>query len=159
MSISTHTHLRKDLLGATPTPLWPPGAKLERFAPEQHSKPAHALLVEAYRGGGGQVASYEDWWAALRSDPEYDPAVFFLAVDGGNHVVGLAQCWISAYLKDLAVAKSWQCRGIGQALVLHAFAVFRARGAIHLDLKVEDDNPSGAGRLYQQLGMRPVSAG
>ena len=91
--------------------------------------------------------------------PEYDPALLFLAVDDGRHVIGLAQCWTGAYLKDLAVAKSWRRRGLGEALVLHAFGVFRAMGAPHLDLKVEDGNPSGADRLYRRLGMTPVLAG
>ena len=34
---------------------------------------------------------------------------------------------------------------------------FRRRGAKHVDLKVQVDNPTGAVRLYKELGMREVA--
>ena len=89
----------------------------------------------------------------MRNDLEYDATVLFLALDEKDRVIGLAHCWTSAFLKDLAVSALWRRIGIGEALMLHALTVFQARGAVHLDLKVEDDNPSGAERLYRRIGM------
>ena len=80
----------------------------------------------------------------------------FVALDENDRVVGVAQCWTSGFLKDLAVAEVWRCRGIGEALLSHAFVAFQARSTKHFDLKVEVDNPTGASRLYQRLGMAPV---
>ena len=159
MSHPPHAYLRRSLLEGLPAPVWPPGSRLHPFEPERHSKAAHALLVQAYGNGGGSVDHFESWWTVLNGDPEYDPAVFFLAVDAQERIVRLAQCWTGAFLKDLAVADEWRRKGLGQALLLHAFNVFRLRGASHFDLKVEDNNPSGAGRLYRRLGMTEVDQG
>jgi len=92
----------------------------------------------------------------LRADPEYNPSIFFLALDGNDRVIGLAQCWRSAFLKDLAVSEAWRRMRVGKGLLLQAFTTFQLRGATHLDLKVEDD-PSGAARLYRRMGMKPVA--
>ncbi|WP_428395149.1 GNAT family N-acetyltransferase [Lichenicoccus sp.] len=129
---------------------------MKRFEAKLHSRMAHRLLVEAYKDGGGRAGSYEQWWSTLLGDAEYDPQVFFLAVDQKDQIVGLGQCWTTAFLKDLAVSAAWRRRGVGRALLLHAFTVFRARGAEHFDLKVEHDNPSGAERLYLRLGFTAV---
>jgi ribosomal protein S18 acetylase RimI-like enzyme len=157
MKNTLYTHLRKNLLGSISGPVWPVGTRPTQFDANAHRKPAHNLLVEAYKLGGGYVGSFDHWWSALRNDPEYDPSVFFLALDEQDHVIGLAQCWTSAFLKDLAVSDAWRRIGVGEALMLHAFIVFKERGAEHLTLKVENNNQSGAERIYRRLGMKPVT--
>jgi ribosomal protein S18 acetylase RimI-like enzyme len=47
-------------------------------------------------------------------------------------------------------------RGTAEALLRTAFREFRRRGAKHVDLKVQTDNPTGAVRLYKRVGMREV---
>ncbi len=149
-------HLRKNLRDGVTTPVWPAGIRPEAFDAGEHLEQAHDLLVEAYKPGGGQVEPFEEWWSALRQDAEYDPSVSFVALNADDAVVGVAQCWTSGFLKDLAVAEAWRRRGIGEALLLHALIAFQARGMKQFDLKVEVDNPTGAGRLYLRLGMAPV---
>jgi ribosomal protein S18 acetylase RimI-like enzyme len=48
-------------------------------------------------------------------------------------------------------------RGIAAALLRRVFWEFRRRGVKHVDLKVQVDNPTGAVRLYKELGMREVA--
>ncbi|RVD52464.1 GNAT family N-acetyltransferase, partial [Mesorhizobium sp. M7A.F.Ca.ET.027.03.2.1] len=43
------------------------------------------------------------------------------------------------------------------ALMWHAFAVFRERGADHVDLKTNTVENPAAVRLYERLGMMPVA--
>jgi ribosomal protein S18 acetylase RimI-like enzyme len=117
---------------------------------------AHRLLALGYADGGGSVAPYHGWWRALTSDTEYDPSLCFVVKTTSGEIVGFAQCWTSAFIKDLAVHPAWRRRGIGEALIHHVFAVFQQRGATTVDLKVEVDNPSGAVRLYERAGMRPA---
>ncbi|MDB5766066.1 MAG: putative acetyltransferase [Collimonas fungivorans] len=126
------------------------------FDADKHAVGAHGLLASAFAQGGGSVPPLESWWAALRGNPEFDPALLFIAMDGEEQIAGIAQCWTSAYIKDLAVASEWRRRGLGEALLLHAFECFRQRGAPHVELKVEIDNPSGALRLYQRMGMEAL---
>ena len=125
------------------------------FDPGRHAAEVHALLEHAHRDGSG-VAPFEVWWQALRGDAEYDPALVFLAGDPDGRVIGVAQCWTSAFVKDLAVTGHWQRRGVGAALLTHVFAAFRTIGAGHVDLKVEAGNAT-ARRLYSRLGMHPVA--
>lgn len=72
-------------------------------------------------------------------------------------MIGLAQCWTSAFLKDLVVSAPWRRKGIGRALLLQAFNTFQERGAVHFDLKVEVGNTSNAEQLYRRAGMAPIA--
>lgn len=157
MSPNAILRLRRDLSDPLPAPVWPEGVRLTAFAPERHAQAVHALLVTAYARGGGSVDAFDAWWPSLETDAEYDPALCLVAEDDDGRVVGVAQCWTSAFIKDLAVAPAWRRRGLGSALLLEAFRRFRERGAAHVDLKVEADNPSGAVRLYRAYGMRDVA--
>ena len=67
----------------------------------------------------------------------------------------MAQCWISAFIKDFVVHPGWRRRGLGAALMLHTLNVFQARGAAAVTLKVKTAN-STAFRLYERMGMTPV---
>jgi ribosomal protein S18 acetylase RimI-like enzyme len=150
--------MRRPLAEPIPEPDWPVGIRLIPFTPERHAGRIHALLVEAYENGGGYVEPFAIWWPGLRDDPEYDPALVFIAADEDEHIVGAAQCWTSAFVKDLAVAPALRRQGMGSALLNHAFLVFRDRGVPHVDLKVDADNPSGALRLYRSLGFEEIES-
>lgn len=128
------------------------------FEPERHARMVHATLVAAYAQGGGYVEPYAIWWPSLRDDAEYDPALCLVAEDEQGEVAGVAQCWTSAFVKDLAVRAHFRRRGVGSALLLEAFRVFRERGAAFVDLKVDSNNPSGAVRFYRSHGMREVES-
>jgi ribosomal protein S18 acetylase RimI-like enzyme len=146
-------------LGAQPArPVWPQGFAIAAFRPE-YAEAVHALLNGAYAKGGGSVAPFPTWWEQLQTDGEYDPELVLLARHSGGALVGVAQCWTSAFIKDLAVAEEWRGRGLGAALLQHAFNVFWTRGAPWVGLKVDNDNPSGAERLYRQVGMSAWSVG
>ena len=49
--------------------------------------------------------------------------------------------------------RPWRRRGLGRALLLHAFAEFRERGLPRAGLSVDSASPTGAHRLYEQVGM------
>jgi ribosomal protein S18 acetylase RimI-like enzyme len=120
----------------------------------------HALLVQAYRHGGGSVAEFATWLPQMTGDEEYDPALWTLA-ETPDGLVGACLCWTSGFVKDLVVAESGRGRGLGEALLRHAFAAFVARGTSSVELKVHGDN-AAAIRLYERVGMRvvePLEAG
>lgn len=152
---SAPLRMRRDLRTPFPVAHWPEGVTPAAFA-QRDAAEIHALLELAYANGGGKVAPFAPWWEALRTDSEFDPSLCFLA-RSGDAIIGVAQCWTSAFVKDLAVHSDWQKRGVGTALLLQAFHALRARGADFADLKVEGDNPSGAVRFYESLGMRPIA--
>ncbi len=150
--------MRRDLSEAVEPPVWPAGVTVRSLAPKpdkKEAKAAHSVLEAGFWEGGGGAPIFPRWWKALRKDSEFDPALVFLAWEG-KEVIGMAQCWTSAFIKDLAVQPRARKRGIGRALLLTTFDAFRKRGATHVDLKVREENET-AQRLYQSLRMRIVS--
>jgi ribosomal protein S18 acetylase RimI-like enzyme len=139
-------------------PVWPSGVRLVPFEPERHPGRVHALLVAAYAQGGGYVEPFAIWWPSLRDDAEYDPRLCLIAVNERDDIVGVAQCWTSAFIKDLAVHPNQRRQGLGSALLCKAFHAFRERGAVFIDLKVDADNPSGALRLYRAHGFEKIES-
>ena len=79
----------------------------------------------------------------------------FVAVGAAGDPVGLAQCWTSGFIKDLAVVPPWRGRGIGDALLAEVFLEFRNRGLPHVDLKVGAAN-APALSVYRRAGMIEV---
>ena len=86
-----------------------------------------------------------------RVDPEFDAG---LCVCACGDRPPAALCWTSAFIKDLAVTPAARRQGLAEALLRHAFVVFRSRGASEIALKVENGN-ADALRLYHRLGFRP----
>jgi ribosomal protein S18 acetylase RimI-like enzyme len=145
--------LRKILKGTIPEPDWPGGVRI-KVLEKKEAKDAHAVLAAGYWEGGGGAPKFDNWWTGLRKDREYDPALVFIALDHEG-CVGIAQSWTSNFIKDLAVHPRARRRGIGTALMLTTFEVFRARGAPHVDLKVREEN-TVAQELYTKLGMKVI---
>ncbi|WP_274630450.1 GNAT family N-acetyltransferase [Arvimicrobium flavum] len=148
--------MRRVLDGTEPPPVWPDGISVRTLGGVDDARPMHALLLATYGEGNEDLfPSFEDWWSRVGGDPEFDAALCFLAFDRAGGLAGVAQCWTSNFLKDLAVRPDMRRQGLGRALLLQVFAAFRARGATHVDLKVEANNEAGR-RLYAQAGMIEV---
>ena len=143
--------LRRDLDATLKPPVWPTGFTLRPIT-DTDVLDVYALLDEAF---AGYSLDFSGWWTRLTKDDEFDPLLCFLVHGRSGDLVAIAQCWTSAYLKDLAVAPRARGQGLGEALLQHVFAAFRARNAAAVDLKVEADN-ARAIRLYRRVGMYPV---
>ena len=145
--------MRKLLDHPLDSPIWPVDVYLTELNPAV-AREVHDLLILGYQNGGGSVAAFSDWWADLLSDSEFDTSLCLLARDKQG-IVGIAQCWTSAFVKDLVVHPRRRNQGISTSLLLHAYAVFYHRGARTVDLKVEEGNTSAI-RLYLKSGMQII---
>jgi len=145
--------MRKLLDNPFDAPSWPADVYLTELIPDM-AKEVHDLLTLGYQNGGGSVAPFSDWWPALLADPEFDASLCFLVRDKKG-IVGVAQCWTSAFVKDLVVHPRRRNQGIGASLLLHAYAVFYRRGAQTVELKVEQTNTSAI-NLYLKSGMQII---
>lgn len=152
--------MRIDLDSDPQPPEWPAGIEAGAFRPED--APAfHQALQEAFSEEWGFHALSFDEWRRIRLEaPETDVSLWFIARDG-DEIAGVARCeanrdgggWIGA----IGVRKAWRRRGVGLALLRHAFREFQLRGDPHVGLGVDAENPTGATRLYERAGMRVMN--
>ena len=61
------------------------------------------------------------------------------------------------WIRTLGVRRPWRKRGLGEALLYHSFGEFYRRGMKTIGLGVDAQNPTGATRLYQKVGMYAAS--
>lgn len=114
---------------------------------------------EAFRDHWGHVpGNFEEWqrWAVERED--FDPSLYFLACEG-DQIAGVSLCQLktgTGWVDDLSVRRPWRRKGVGAALLQHTFREFYRRGISTVALDVDTQNLTGATRLYQRAGMRPV---
>lgn len=142
--------LRRDLTGSLPAPQWPAGTLLDHYR-DALAPAIHALLRMTQEQGGGRVPTLETWQQQFITDAEFDPSLCLVA-SNDDGILGVAQCWTSAFIKNLSVHPCAQGQGLGRALLLHAFQVFKQRGEPCVDLKVLESNLR-ARQLYESAGM------
>jgi mycothiol synthase len=140
-------------------PVWPAGIAVRACASEDDLRLAHATVNDAFQDYWGYVAwSFEEFRQSMIQITGFDPALWFLAVEAASGaVVGTALCEAlpdRGWVNDLGVRRAWRGRGIGEALLRHAFGVFHARGHRLVGLGVDSQNLTGATRLYEGAGMR-----
>ena len=145
--------MRRNLDQAVPVFTWPEGIVLTHYHPKL-AEAVHRLMAQGYQEGGGRVPALDAWQQRFETDPEYDPSLCFIALDADG-IVGVCQCWTSAFIKNLVVHPRAQRLGLGRALLLQAFSVFQQRREGFVDLKVLEDNLR-AQRLYENAGMYVV---
>jgi mycothiol synthase len=149
--------MRIDLDVEPPSPRWPNGLAPTIFRPDD-ARDFHAALNEAFADEWGwHPAPFEEWQRYRLEDPTTDTSLWFIVRDG-DHIAAVARCednrddggWIGA----IGVLEPWRRRGLGLALLQHAFGEFYRRGVPHVGLGVDADNPTNATRLYEKAGMR-----
>jgi GNAT superfamily N-acetyltransferase len=145
--------------GAVPRPDRPAGVTV-RTVNAGEERDVHALGEEAFSDlRDFRPTPYEDWafWWNDRKKLE----LWFAAEADDGELVGVALCELQGadvgWVGTLAVRRQWRKRGLGRALLLHAFRAFVRAGSTTAALSVDAENATGAVRLYESVGMRPVS--
>jgi mycothiol synthase len=155
--VKYHFQMGVRLNDPPPAPIWPAGVTIRTAVPEQDGRAIHQLIETAFARPGRTATTFEEWQDFMMRGDTLDPDLWFLAI-AGERIVGA--CLSFAYstegwVRQLAVVESWRRKGIGTALLRHAFGVFHGRGYDRAGLAVESENP-GAYAFYQQVGMQPV---
>lgn len=151
--------MRIDFEGPVAAPT--PAAEIE-LTPfrREDARAFHAALNEAFaEEWGWHAMPFEEWRERRLDAADTDLSLWFVARHG-DELAGVVRCesrrdgggWIGV----LGVRRPWRRRGVGRALLLHAFGEFHRRGASHVGLGVDAENPTGATELYEGAGMRVV---
>lgn len=150
--------MRADFLEAPAAPRWPEGFAVRTMRTEDEPR-AYELIEEAFVRPGRAHVTYEEWRRFIVERDDFDRSLAFLATHG-EQVVGTAMCLMygeaeEGWVRQLAVDSRYRGRGLGRALLLHAFGEFYRRGARRAGLGVDANNPS-ATKLYLGVGMHSL---
>ena len=155
-------HWRMEIVLNNPPaePKLPDGIELRPFVRGEHDVAVWQAQNESFRDHwGSHDVTLEDWQRNRFGDPEFDPTLWAIAWDG-DEVAGFS---LNRYrmgigwIRTLGVRRAWRKRGLGEALLLHSFGEFYRRGMKTIGLGVDAQNPTGATRLYQKVGMYTAS--
>jgi mycothiol synthase len=148
-----------------PAPRWPKGISVRTFREGQEEREVFRADYEAFQDHWGFVEApfeeeFERWLHHMKNRPNYDPSLWFLAVEN-QEIVGISLCrqgfsgdpeigWVGT----LGVRRPWRRRGVALALLQHSFGEFYRRGLRKAGLGVDASSLTGATRLYRKAGMR-----
>jgi mycothiol synthase len=144
-----------ELDGPPPAPAPLPGVAIAPVEPDGWRQ-FHAVKEAAFADHWGYTPeTYEAWLKRRTMHPEHDPGLWFVARAEGR-VVGMIECSqqaVGGFVHAIGVLPAGRGRGIGEALLRHAFAELARRGERVVRLGVDAANPTGATRLYERVGM------
>ena len=138
-------------------PRWPAGVSVHTYE-DADAERVHALLDLSY---GIWDTSYvavphDEWLAFMTGHDDFDPTLWFL-VERNGELVGCALHWrehrSTGWVKDIVVAERERGAGIGKALLHHALRAYAEREVERVGLKVDSSNPTGALKLYADVGF------
>ncbi|WP_436526335.1 GNAT family N-acetyltransferase [Actinoplanes sp. HUAS TT8] len=159
--LKQHARMRMTLDGVSPeVPEPPAGVTIRPVRPDDDGEMRrfHAVIEEAFLDSDHPSMAYEDWRRQFGSGP-FDE--WFVAEADGE-VAGVLQSTEpdddanEGWVRFLAVLRPYRKRGLGEALLRRAFAVYAGKGRPLAGLGVDMANPTEAARLYRKVGMSPL---
>lgn len=148
-----------ELEGRVNEPVWPDAIRMRTFR-RGDERAVYEAHQETFEDLWDHVRRPYDEWAHWFLSPElHDPDLWFLAFDG-EQLAGIALCRADperpgvGWVDILGVRRAWRGRGLGLALLRHAFREFGRRGFERVVLGVDGNSPTGAQKLYERAGMR-----
>jgi mycothiol synthase len=151
-----HWVMRIDMAEPPEPPSWPEGVAVRAFVPGRDDEVIYRLVQTAFDDIEERTWSpYDEWRVYLIDREDFDPSLWFLAVEGDD-IVGCAlavEYPEEGWVRQFAVRRDARGRGIGTALLREAFCELNRRGERRVGLGVSATNES-AQRLYRGAGMR-----
>jgi mycothiol synthase len=151
-----------------PEPVYPAGITVQT---REECPDLEAVLLtvnKAFRDHWGHTDTTLEQWQHWTSDPEHRPELWFIAWDTetaepaglcGNGIeyehnirVARQEGWVHV----LGVRKPYRGQGLGRALLLTGMKALQDEGMEWAMLSVDAENLTGALRLYEGVGFRPV---
>jgi GNAT superfamily N-acetyltransferase len=148
--------MRIELAQEPPPPLLPEGCVLETLDPAD-AEAFHAAYEEAFADHWGHVRRpFEEWRAEHMEGPQYAPELWRVLRCGGELAAGAFGVWGGEAPPDVSrlfTRRAWRRRGLAEALLQDAFALFWRGGRRTVGLGVDATSSTGAQRLYERAGM------
>jgi mycothiol synthase len=151
-----------ELDAAPPAPSLREGLVVDEFQ-EEDAHAFHAATIEAFQDHWDwHGVPFEEWWELRRGQQaDADGPLWFLVRDG-DEIAAVARNEANrnggGYVGALGVRRPWRGQGLGKALLHRTFGEFWGRGVPRVTLGVDAENPTGATKLYESVGMEVESA-
>ena len=160
--VKRYARMTRSLAGVPPTPPTPPeGVLVRRVDPDSGAEMRrfHALVEEAFVDSlDHDPIDYDAWRARLAKLPSIPYGEWFVAEVDGRWAGALQSTdqgieQNEGWVKMLAVLRPYRRRGVGRALLEHAFAAYAAKGLTDAGLGVDLTNPTSPASLYRSVGL------
>ncbi len=156
--------VRPDLENIPDLPL-PAGVEVRPAQPE-HYRQIWDAMDEAFRDHWGYSAQSEIAYEGWLHERSFQPDLWQIAWDG-DQVVGTVLGYIDenanqqanrrrGWTEEITVRRPWRGKGVAKALIARCLNALKERGMSEAALGVDTQNLSGALRLYEHMGYRPV---
>ncbi|GAA1839488.1 GNAT family N-acetyltransferase [Asanoa iriomotensis] len=158
--VKRYARMRRSLAGVTPAPL-PAGMTIRLVRPDDEAdlRLFHRIYDTGFRDAYDyQPRDYDTWKSYVDGLSSVAWDEWFIAeVDGvpagilmsADQMLEQNEGWI----KNLTVLREFRRRGVGGALLRHAFTVYAAKGRAQAGLGVDLTSPTRAANVYRAAGM------
>jgi mycothiol synthase len=121
---------------------------------------------EAFQDHWGYVRGTEEDYQGWLSNREFQPELWQVAWEG-DQIAGMVQNFINreenaeyhrlrGYTEGISTRRPWRKHGLARALIARSLRLLKEKGMVEAGLGVDTQNTSGALRLYEFMGFRPV---
>jgi mycothiol synthase len=150
-----------------PQPRWPAGITIRPMNGLEEARDVVWAVDDAFRDHWGYVEQpfekeYEQWLHFMKHEEHFDPDLWYLAMDG-DEIAAVSLCMPQSrededmgWVRVLGVRRPWRRKGLGLALLHYSFGEFYHKGKASVGLGVDASSLTGATRLYERAGMRPI---
>lgn len=123
--------------------------------------------VEAFRDHWGYSPPEEADYARYAAMPIVNPVLFKVAFDREGKIAGIVQNFVDTdenaalgmrrgWTEDISTRRDWRRKGVARALIVESLKLHEALGMTEAALHVDTENPTGALKVYEDCGYRPV---
>ncbi|MCX6372429.1 MAG: GNAT family N-acetyltransferase [Actinobacteria bacterium] len=137
----------------------PEGIVIRPFRVDLDEHVMHGTMNEAFEDHFRQSEEpFGAWKARLLGHADFDPDLWFLAWDG-DQAAGALIAYDHGdlgWVKGLGVRRPWRRKGLGGAMLAHAFAALATRGQLRVELGVDAAGETQPLRAYERAGMRVI---
>jgi mycothiol synthase len=149
----------------------PPGLVVRPALPEHYAAIWQASNEAFQDHWGSSEQSAEDYERWLNSDLDSQREIWKVAWDTAtNQVAGMVLGYIVAednarngrlrgWTENICVRRPWRRQGLASALIAENLRELKARGMTEAALGVDTESLTGALRVYEAMGFRPVHRG
>ncbi len=159
------THMVRDLSEPFPEAPMPAGLEVRPVRTED-IRTIHDGSNEAFRDHWGARDMSEEEYQAQFESPDFHPELWKVAW-AGDQFASVIHNFIDkdeneeygrkrGYTEGICTRQPWRKMGLARSLLVQSMQMFKEMGMTETALSVDSENISGATRLYESVGYRPV---